>query len=281
MRQSQRTQRGFTLIELLVVMSIIAALAAMILPAIGAVRASALAGNCKSNLRQVYGAHLAYANDWKGLLPPTAHSNPQMPWIQLVSPFLDKTENKNLSTVGPDSTHAISPVTSCVALRHKIPNLLTAAQYAMGRGYCRNSMLEATSTGTVVTWGRSDWGNNSLFAFKLSSITFPSQRLLLGDGLSNTGWSGQGFEPGFSRGVTTNTANGLGWFYKHLWINIPGIDIGGDSSGTPWTSGYLKSDFHRGKRSYLMCDGSARNLTDDYQDPRNQVWLSITAPGTL
>lgn len=62
-------RHAFTLIELLVVVAIISVLAAMLLPAIGLVRASAQAATCASNLRQVGLALNGYAADAEGLLP--------------------------------------------------------------------------------------------------------------------------------------------------------------------------------------------------------------------
>jgi len=61
--------RGFTVIELLVVVSIIAILAALLLPAIGLARESARKIACASNQRQVMMAVLLYADDSDGLLP--------------------------------------------------------------------------------------------------------------------------------------------------------------------------------------------------------------------
>jgi prepilin-type N-terminal cleavage/methylation domain-containing protein/prepilin-type processing-associated H-X9-DG protein len=66
---------GFTLIELLVVISIIAVLAAMLLPAISMVRDSATSTKCMSNLRQQNLAFAAYANDWEGFLPQPLDSS--------------------------------------------------------------------------------------------------------------------------------------------------------------------------------------------------------------
>ena len=63
-------RRAFTLIELLVVISIIAVLAALLLPAVGMVREGSRGARCASNLRQIGLGMIGYANDWEGKLPP-------------------------------------------------------------------------------------------------------------------------------------------------------------------------------------------------------------------
>jgi prepilin-type N-terminal cleavage/methylation domain-containing protein len=66
----KHARHAFTLIELLVVISIIAILAAMLLPAVGMVRDAARTTTCQSHLRQVAMAVLGYAQDNDGLLIP-------------------------------------------------------------------------------------------------------------------------------------------------------------------------------------------------------------------
>ncbi|MBU0676840.1 MAG: type II secretion system GspH family protein [Verrucomicrobia bacterium] len=61
--------RGFTLIELLVVIAIIAVLMGLIFPTVNAAREKANAAKCRSNLRQIGIAMIAFANDHDDHLP--------------------------------------------------------------------------------------------------------------------------------------------------------------------------------------------------------------------
>jgi len=58
--------RGLTLVELVVVLGIIAALASILLPAVGRAREAARRTVCMSNVRQLTTAWLSYANDHNG-----------------------------------------------------------------------------------------------------------------------------------------------------------------------------------------------------------------------
>jgi prepilin-type N-terminal cleavage/methylation domain-containing protein/prepilin-type processing-associated H-X9-DG protein len=81
-------RRAFTLIELLTVIAIIGILAAIIIPTVGKVRATAQNAKCASNLRQLaMGANL-YASDNKGLLQPGLCN-----WKEVLKPYISTLNN--------------------------------------------------------------------------------------------------------------------------------------------------------------------------------------------
>jgi len=127
-RQPQR--RGFTLIELLVVISIIATLAALILPAVQNARATARRTQCQSNLRNVGLAVQAYATAKKGQVPPltggfklnfglaadaeNAATRTFAPWSVHLLPYLeqqglyDRLQISTNDVAGPNSTNELA-----------------------------------------------------------------------------------------------------------------------------------------------------------------------------
>ena len=91
--------RAFTLIELLVVISIIAVLAAMLLPAITLVKDAARSIRCKSSLRQVYMGTAAYSQDHDGYLIP-ARDWSGTSWTVKVFDYVEGWKNDSGATNG-------------------------------------------------------------------------------------------------------------------------------------------------------------------------------------
>lgn len=89
-------RNGFTLIELLVVISIIALLIAILLPALSRARITANESVCRSNLKQLATASVAYATDNKGVFPTRGtniSNNVDVNWATTDNPLLDTPTN--------------------------------------------------------------------------------------------------------------------------------------------------------------------------------------------
>lgn len=98
-----RKTRAFTLIELLTVIGIIAILAAILIPVISKVRASANTVSCVSNLRQLGAAVQLYTQDYGNFPYPNAGADPERPnpiWFVHLLPFVDQEK-----LIQPDSIY--------------------------------------------------------------------------------------------------------------------------------------------------------------------------------
>lgn len=128
------THRGFTLIELLVIVSIIAVLAALLLPALRMVRDAAQQSRCASSQRQLGVAILAYAGDWEALLPrlKTPRSdNPGVPnhWFDSIATYVELVDDQTATSF---AARYATPIWGCPLWPKDGPSTLP---YRTGYGF--------------------------------------------------------------------------------------------------------------------------------------------------
>ena len=154
---SMRASRAFTLVELLVAIAIIAILAAMVLSALGRVKASAQAITCRNNLRQWGQATLLYVADNKDFLPPEGDSAPTE--ANLYSPtykawYVQLPEQMNLSRYRdmPWRTNWTIHPENSIWICHSNPRRCDASSKTNNLfHYCLNDHVNGTGTNSLRT----------------------------------------------------------------------------------------------------------------------------------
>jgi len=181
-RTAPSLRRGFTLIELLVVISIIAVIAAMLMPAVAMAQSSANRLKCGSNLRQVFIGTMAYADDHEGVMPP-AHLNHggthDQFWFDRVAPYADTGENNVASghkVYGVNRTAQLkrtSVVWGCPNNPDRRTPVTNANNYKVGYGMNHQLHLPNSSL--------TSRNYNAYTIFRVASLTHISTRPLYCD----------------------------------------------------------------------------------------------------
>jgi prepilin-type N-terminal cleavage/methylation domain-containing protein/prepilin-type processing-associated H-X9-DG protein len=100
-QEEQASRRGFTLTELLVVIGIIAALIAVLLPALTRARQASNRVACMENLRSIGQAITMYAGQWHGSLPEGLSPDGNDTWVSLLAYNMSwETVSTHLQPVG-------------------------------------------------------------------------------------------------------------------------------------------------------------------------------------
>ncbi len=172
----RRRQTGFTLIELLAAIGIIAVLAILLIPGLKSFTARAQGSQCANNLRQIYVASMAYANENNGRSLPAQLLNGSTYtfWVNILRPYL-----------GAEST-----TDTRLDAKFRCPAYTKGANL-WAWGYGMNSRPGYEGASTVAPMYRYNWDETNVAvpsslakgSFQQAAITFPSKRLFLCDAI--------------------------------------------------------------------------------------------------
>ncbi len=172
---SATTARGFTLIELLAVITILSMLVALLVPVTGRILESSRTVKCLSNLKQMGVAIELFAQDNHGELPYGKTFGSRSVWTDAIASYSGGNEGTWRTPIG---------VMECPSAGRDGRPLIWGKGYAMNDnpGY-PDVVPESWKRNWEEPWcARS--GESSPRRFKMLTITHPSRRFLIGDGLT-------------------------------------------------------------------------------------------------
>lgn len=217
-----RARWGFTLIELLVVISLIAVLAALLLPALNRARARAQGYQSVNNTRQLLVAWILYSDDNNGRLAynlggPAGGKDParktDLNWVNNNLTWELDSDNTNTASLTEASLGAYaSKVTSiyrCPADRVLHPVQREAGWTARVRSYSMNAMVG--NAGELSTDGVNQNNPKYIQFFRLTDIPLPAEIFVFVE----------------EHPDSINDGYFLNQFYTNVWIDLPSSDHNG------------------------------------------------------
>jgi prepilin-type N-terminal cleavage/methylation domain-containing protein/prepilin-type processing-associated H-X9-DG protein len=178
--------QAFTLLELLVVVSVIAIIAALLLPALSKAKGRALAISCLNNTRQLAVAWALYADDHENRLPYNlggtgvrriASVRTNLNWVNNVLTWGLESDNTNVATLTEASLGAYVSRSPAV-YRCPSDQVLSEAQRSAGwsgrvRSYSMNAMVGDAGELSQNGYNVNNPGYEQFF--KLTTIPHPAQ----------------------------------------------------------------------------------------------------------
>jgi prepilin-type N-terminal cleavage/methylation domain-containing protein/prepilin-type processing-associated H-X9-DG protein len=172
-------QQGFTLIELLVVVAIIAVLAGLLLPMVAAVRGSANATACMSNLRQFGLGFTAFPGDNEGRMP-------DWKWQEGLHPYLKEYGRvSGYTSADRDIDFRMAHCPSAPRFTSKGQGLYVT--YAYTGVYWRSF-----PTFVFFAWYNRSGSLSGHPVINEAQIQRPSEKCLLSEGWDDNGWTNWG-----------------------------------------------------------------------------------------
>lgn len=198
---SLRHMMAFSLTEMLIVISVIVALAGLLIPAINTARSAAKKADCMNRQRQTGMAMIIYTQEHKGIFPPWQDSDGNL-WLFIITDGWSKFINSSINYKF-DADYAAKFF--CSEDPHK-PR--------------RKSEFESTVNGNNFSIG---YNNNKLDKYKLISVLNPAETIMVGDSFF-TGSNPE--KKGFAQAGWNTYQTGLlyPWHTSGMTANITMVD---------------------------------------------------------